>query len=76
MCAQMTREQGSQYRRRWETVREAERAELQSASGAHKLRQLAALMASVEAMGWSEPLAAEESVVRERWVRLRRAYRG
>jgi hypothetical protein len=35
------------------------------------LRQLAALMASAETMGWTEALAAEEAEVRDRWNRLR-----
>jgi hypothetical protein len=43
-------------------------------SDAAKLSQVAALMASVDQMGWREALAAEEEEVRDLWVRLKRAY--
>ena len=72
----MTPEQARAYRRRWQLVNAAERAELRSAGYDVKLRQLAALMASVEALGWSEALQAEEEAVRQRWRRLRRALLG
>lgn len=39
-----------------------------------KFQQLAALMASVEPLGWKEGLASEEAEVREAWRRLRKAY--
>lgn len=70
----ITRAEARAYRARWQAVNAAERSELRAASAEDKLRQLAALMASVEQMGWSEALAAEEAVARERWARLRRAY--
>lgn len=62
------------WRQRWRLANEAERAELQATPPEEKLRQLAALMASVDAMGWREALAGEEEVVRQRWLRLRRAW--
>lgn len=62
------------FRARWALVNAAEREELQATPPAVKLRQLAALMASVAQLGWTEALAAEEAEVRERWNRLRRAY--
>ena len=52
-------------------VNAAEQAELQTTSLSQKLFQLAALMASVHSLGWSEALAAEETEVRARWNRLR-----
>jgi hypothetical protein len=55
-------------------VNDAEREELRATPPALKLRQLAALMASAAAFGWTEALAAEEQEVRERWQRLRKAY--
>jgi hypothetical protein len=61
------------FRRRWKTVNAAEREELINTPVMHKLLQLAALMASVKPMGWSEALAAEEAEVRDRWSRLRKA---
>jgi hypothetical protein len=58
----------------WRLVNAREIVELRATSPTRKLHQLAALMGSVEAMGWSEILAAEDSEVRERWSRLRKAY--
>jgi hypothetical protein len=52
-------------------VNATERDELQLTSLEQKLGQLAALMASAEAMGWKEALASEEAEVRDRWNRLR-----
>jgi hypothetical protein len=40
-----------------------------------KLRQLAALMASRELFSWTDEMRDEEAEVRERWNRLRKAYR-
>lgn len=62
------------FKRRWEDVNAAERAELVSTPVALKFRQVAALLASVGKLGWNEILAAEEDLVRERWTRLRREY--
>ena len=61
---------------RWKMVNAAEIAELRSTPVEVKLRQLASLMASVDAMGWREALADEVGVaeVRDRWRRLREAY--
>ena len=56
---------------RWELVNAAEKTELQSTSLDQKFRQLAALMASADEMGWTEALASEEAEVRDRWNRLR-----
>ena len=39
-----------------------------------KFRQLAALMASAKQLGWNEALAEGEAEVRDRWMRLRKAY--
>lgn len=55
-------------------MNEAERKELRETSTASKLRQLAALMGSVGQLGWTRPLEEEETVVRDRWNRLREAY--
>ncbi len=74
MSNRITKEQGALYKRQWEAVREADLARLTSMSPDQKLRQLANLMASAKAMGWSESLAAEDAEVRERWNKLRRVY--
>jgi putative transcriptional regulator len=62
------------FQRRWKTVNAAERRELASTPLADKIRQVAALLMSGRELGWTEALAAEENLVRERWVRLRRKY--
>ena len=52
------------FRTRWEMVNAAERVELRTTPLDRKLRQLAALMASVQSLGWTEALADEEAEVR------------
>ena len=75
MRAPLTKEQGAQYLKRWELLAQAEREELRAMSMDEKLRCTAALMASVEPMGWSEALDAEDAEVRARWMRLREVLR-
>jgi hypothetical protein len=69
-----TKEKMRAWKARWELVNAAEREELRTTPPIVKLRQLAALMASAESMGWTEALAAEVDEVRERWKKLRQAY--
>ncbi len=59
---------------RWQAVNAAERGELASTPLSDKFRQVAALLLSGQKLGWTEALADEENLVRERWVRLRRKY--
>jgi len=59
------------FKKRWQAVNVAEQKELRAASVELKFQQLAALMASVDAMGWRDKLAEGEAEVRERWRRLR-----
>ncbi len=66
----MTRDDILAYQRRWRLVEEREIAELRAASPEHKLRQVAALMASVDAMGWREGLK-DDPPVWKTWQRLR-----
>jgi len=73
-AGRLTRGEAQAFKRRWEAVNAAEREELAATPVAHKFHQLAALMTSAEKLGWTEALAAEESQVRDRWTRLRRAY--
>ncbi len=63
-----------EWQARWQLVNQAEIEELRQTPAHVKLRQLAALMASVDQMGWSEALEAENAAARERWKRLRQAY--
>lgn len=70
----MTPAEARESRSRWELVNAAELEELRSTPAEQKLRQLAALMASADQMGWSDALAAETAEVRERWSHLRKAF--
>lgn len=70
----MTQAEAVAYVRRWRMVQAAEHAELRRASPELKLRQLAALMASVDWLGLRQALAEEEDEVRDRWRRLRSCY--
>ena len=53
-------------------MNDAEQEELRNTPVEVKFRQLASLMASAQALGWTEDLAGEEAEVRERWARLRK----
>ena len=57
-------------------VNAAEQAELRATPLDRKLQQLAALMASVQSLGWTNALAAEDAEVRARWNRLRTVLNG
>jgi transcriptional regulator with XRE-family HTH domain len=70
----LIRAEAQAFKRRWEMVNAAEREELRSTKMALKFRQVAALLTSAGKLGWTGGLAAEEDLVRERWVRLRRKY--
>lgn len=75
MKGRMTKSEARAYRARWEMVNRAEREELCSTPMDQKAKQLAALMGSVEALGWRESLMSDEAEVRERWNELRRSLR-
>ncbi|HWR73908.1 MAG TPA: hypothetical protein VN604_12120 [Nitrospirota bacterium] len=68
-----TKTEAREFQARWKRVNASETEELRRMSMDDKLRQLAALMASVDSFGWRELLAGEEKQVRERWNRLRKA---
>jgi hypothetical protein len=72
----MDREQARAYVERWKLVNETEIRELRETSVETKFRQLAALMESALALGWTTTDEAEVEAVRERWNRLRRLHRG
>jgi len=71
-AGRLTRGEAQAFKRRWEAVNAAEREELSFTPVAQKFLQLAALVASARQLGWTEALAEEEGLVRERWTRLRR----
>lgn len=74
MKIHLTKADAAAFKARWTAVNRAERKELRATSVSRKLRQLAALMASVDKLGWTKSLAHEESEVRIRWNRLRKSY--
>ncbi|HZU38373.1 MAG TPA: hypothetical protein VFA18_20780 [Gemmataceae bacterium] len=74
MKRRTTRAEMQAFVRRWQRIGKLERDELRRTPAEIKLRQLAALMASVDTFGWREALSGEEDIVRQRWQRLRRCY--
>ncbi|MBI3795817.1 MAG: hypothetical protein HY268_02470 [Deltaproteobacteria bacterium] len=72
----LTRKEARAFRRRWEMANAAEQAELLTTPLDRKLRQLAAPMASVQPLRWTDALAAEEAEVRARGNRLRAVLNG
>ncbi len=76
MKQHITKAEMQAFMERWEMVNSREIAELRSTPVEVKLRQLAALMASVDKMGWREKLQEETADVRQKWVRLREKWNG
>ncbi len=72
----ISRAEARSFKKRWESVNAAERKGLRATPVIDKLRQLAALMASAEKLGWTQALAAEDTEVRDRWNRLRKVLGG
>lgn len=70
----MDKQAAKDYVARWALVNQAEIEELRRTPPEVKLRQLAALMASVRQMGWDEALDAEDEEVRGRWRRIRETH--
>jgi hypothetical protein len=70
----MTKEEARAWKARWDVINEIEREELRRRSPAVILRQLDTLMRWAKDLGWNEKLAAGEEEVRQRWIRLRKAY--
>jgi len=71
----MDRRAALEFRARWRRVDERERAELREQTLEHKFAQLCALVDSAIALGWRTTDDEEIAAVRERWRRLRDAYR-
>ncbi len=72
----ITKEQAVAFRKRWTMVNDAEIAELLQTPMDKKLQQTAALMASVQAMGWDNTISSDEAEVWSRWQQLRAKYHG
>lgn len=71
---QLTKSAIKAFKKRWEEVNAFEREELRRTPTEQKLKQLAALMASIKVFGRINTLSKGESEIRERWNRLRKAY--
>lgn len=74
MKDRITKSEALAFRMRWNMINNAERRELRDTSLIEKFSQLAALMSSIEEIGWTKGLRAEDKEVRERWNKLRRYY--
>ena len=70
----ITRSEAIAFEKHWKMINDIEREELRAIPAMEKLKQMVALMSSVEALGWAKALAAEEKEVRERWIKLRKYY--
>ena len=76
MPHQLTKAEALAFRERWRLVNEREVEELRATPPEVKLQQFNTLLAWARQFGWTEALREGEAEVRERWVRLRKAYRG
>ena len=74
MKNKITKSEVKAFRSQWKIVNKAEREELRSMPVIEKFNQLVALMSSVEEMGWTKALTAEDKEVRNRWNKLRKYY--
>ena len=72
----LTQKEARAFQARWAMVNAAEWAELLATPLDRKLQQLATLMASVQPVGWTDALKAEDAEVRARSNRLRTALNG
>lgn len=72
----ITKAAAQAFKERWELVNTIELEELQKTSPASKLQQLTTLMTWVKDFGWGNALKEGETDVRERWLKLKRIYRG
>jgi len=74
MRKRMTKREIQAFQKRWQAINDLERSELRAASPDLKFRQVAALMASVDPLGWRGALEEGVEEIRKRWQRLRRFY--
>ncbi len=75
MSGKLDKEKVRAWKKNWEAINALEAEELRAMTPDEKLRQLAALMESVDAMGWRDELEEGVEEVRERWHRIRSRYR-
>jgi len=72
----MTKAEARAFRKRWRLVNAREVEELRSTSLEVRLQQFNTLLGWAHQLGWAEALGEGEAEVRQRWARLRKAYRG
>jgi hypothetical protein len=72
----MSKEEAQAFRARWQLVNAREIEELRNTSLDVKWQQFNTLLRWVDQFGWGSELAKDEGLVRERWARLRREFRG
>lgn len=71
MKTSITQAEAVAFKKRWAAVNAAELAELRATPLALKARQLAALMSSMQALGWTHA-PDEDKQAQDRWNRLRK----
>jgi hypothetical protein len=76
MSGLISKDEARAFRERWRLINEREMAEVNSASLDLKWQQFNTLLAWSRELGWTEERRKGEAEVRERWMRLRKAYRG
>lgn len=74
MTRPLTKADARAFRERWRLVNAREEEELRSTSMEVKLQQFNTLLRWAHEFGWEEALKEGEAEVRERWIRLRKAY--
>jgi hypothetical protein len=72
----LTKAQAQAFRDRWRRVNAREVEELRSTGLDVKWQQFITLLGWSRQPEWAAALAEGEAEVRQRWARLRRAYRG
>lgn len=76
MKPRMTKAQARAFQEHWKLVNEYEKEELRRTPADVRLEQFNTLLGWAHELGWTEALAEGEAEVRERWIRLKKAYRG
>ena len=72
----LTKSEAQAFKNRWRRVNARELAELRATSIEVKWQQFNTLLRWAYEFGWTEALAEGDAEVRERWMRIRKAFRG
>jgi hypothetical protein len=76
MARRMTKAEASAFRERWRLVNAREEEELRNTSLEVRWRQFNTLLLWAHQFGWTAGLDEGVDEVRQRWAKLRKAYRG